>query len=329
MWGPALLVHSLLELDAFLGEDRYLPFARAYCERFLRRPPRIDQSDTCAPALATWAVFRKTGNPVLRTLSERVVFYMKNEPRVIGEAVNHLGHSAEGRFYPKSVWVDSLMMFGVFAARYASEVGDSELLDFAARQPALYARLLQNPESGLFAHSYRTGSRAPYPRGISWGRGNGWVAASLPLILGFLPQGHPEREGILSILRRVSEALLSLQRPDGYWETVLDRPGRTYRESSATALIAAGWLRSVREGWLDERFRGPAFTAFEALVSDLGPEGEEPRMRGISAPTIPLPFFPYLGYALSPRGENLSYGLAALFLAAVEYGRSLSFRDSH
>jgi unsaturated rhamnogalacturonyl hydrolase len=329
MWGQGLLTYSLLQLDELLNDNRYLPFVRAYCERFIPHPPRVDQSDTCAPALSTWGVYRKTGNTALREITERVVRYMKSEPRIFEDAVNHLGHSPEGRFYPKSVWVDSLMMFGVFAARYASERGDAGFLDFAARQPALYARLLQSPERGLFSHSYRTGRGTAYPRhGLFWARGNGWVVASLPMLLGFLPQNHPARAGIVNILHRVSMALLALQRPDGYWETVLDRPGKTYRESSATALIAGGWLRSVREGWLDDGFLDPAMKAFKALVSDLGSGQAPPRMREISAPTIPMPVFPYLGYALVPRGTNLTYGLAALFFAAAEYERIFRRRET-
>ena len=39
----------------------------------------------------------------------------------------------------------------------------------------------------------------------------------------------------------------------------------------------------------------------------------------ISGPTIPLPLLPKLGYKLTPKGDNWSYGLAALFFAAIEY----------
>ena len=321
-WGQALLIWSLTELDVFLGQDRYLPFCAAYCERWAASPPRVDQSDACAPALATWAVHRRTGDPGCRELTERVVDYIRREPRLVGEAVNHLGHSPEGRLYPKSVWVDSLMMFGVFAARYAADTGDAALSAFAARQGALYASLLRDGATGLYRHSWRAEPPGPYPRApLFWGRGNGWVAASLPLILGTIGPGRPESRGIQDEIRSLAEALLPLQRPDGWWRTLLGPEERSYREASATALIAFGWMRSRREGWLDERFEAAALRAYDSLVDSLGPPGSPPAMREISAPTIPLPLFPRAGYALVPRARDLTYGLAALFLAAIERER--------
>jgi hypothetical protein len=61
--------------------------------------------------------------------------------------------------------------------------------------------------------------------------------------------------------------------------------------------------------------------AFDALVESLGAPGSVPSMREISAPTIPLPVFPRLGYALVPRQADIPYGLAALFIAAIERGK--------
>jgi unsaturated rhamnogalacturonyl hydrolase len=325
MWGDALFLWSLTELDAFLGEDRFLGLTTAYCDRFAARPPRVDQSDTCAPGLVTWAIHRRTGDPACLALTERVIGYLKDEPRLVGDAPNHLGHSPEGRLYPRSVWVDSLMMFGVLAALYARDSGDPGLLEIAARQPRLYAGLLQDGTTGLFRHSWWARSASPWPRSaLFWGRGNGWIVAALPMILGCLPQGHSETEAIKAILRRLSEALLPLQRADGWWDTLLGSRGPNYREASATALVAAGFLRASREGWLDARFHRAGQKAYEALVASLGHDGAPPSLREVSAPTIPLPLFPGLGYRLVPRRADLSYGLAALFLAAIEAEKSLA-----
>mgnify|MGYP000998575988 CR=1 FL=1 len=322
MWGDALYLWALTELDAFLGEDRYLGLTSAWCARFTATPPRVDQSDTCAPGLVTWAVYRKTGDPACLALTRRVVDYMEHEPRLYGDAPNHLGHSPEGRLYPRSIWVDSLMMFGVLAARYASAVGSAPLLGLASRQPRLYAGLLQDAETGLFRHSWWARNKAPYPAGrIFWARGNGWVAASLPMILAELGPDDPERAAIIDVLRRLSSTLLPLQRADGWWETLLGPKGGSYREASATALIAAGFMRSAREGLLGPEYGEAGIRAFDALVASLGPPGTVPSMREISAPTIPLPVFPRLGYTLVPRRPDLGYGLAALFLAAIERGK--------
>lgn len=321
MWGEALLGYAFSELDAYLGTEKYFDFLKRYCDHWVKKQPRVDQADTSAPALITYAMQKKTGNPDYRDLTDRVLDYIRHEKRVIDDAVNHLGRSPEGRFYPKSIWVDSLMMFGVFTARYAKENGDTELLDFAARQPRLYASYMQDGETGLWSHSYWVRSRRRYPGNIFWGRGNGWVICALPMILRRLPDGHPEKEGIIEIFRRTSRALAGHQREDGYFDTVLDSQRETYREASATALIAAGWFEGVRKSWLDESYAERADRAYRALCGNLIERKGELYLPEISGPTIPLPLLPYAGYRFVPRAENWPYGVAAFIFAGVAADR--------
>jgi unsaturated rhamnogalacturonyl hydrolase len=214
------------------------------------------------------------------------------------------------------------MMFGVLAATWARDTGDAELLEYAARQPRLYASLLQDPGTGLFSHAWWKMTASPYPRPpLFWARGNAWVMAALPRILEALPEGHPEAGPIKAILARTAAALLPLQRDDGWWDSLLASPGRNYRESSATALIASGFLHCSRRAWLPGAYGEAGLKAYASLVEALGPEDGGPSLPEVSAPTIPLPVFPRLGYALVPRRPDLGYGLAGLFLAAIEAER--------
>lgn len=334
MWGEALLGFALSELDGYLGQDRYLDFLKSYCEYWKAHAPRVDQADTSAPALITWSVYRRTGDEGCRLLTERVLNYIRNEPRILDDAVNHLGNSPEGRLYPKSIWVDSIMMFGVFPAIYASDTGDSALLDFAARQPGLYSGYMQDPAVGLWYHSYWIRARSHYPRrGIFWGRGNGWVMCALPMLLDRLPENHPEQDKIRSVFRITAAALLPLQRADGFFDTVLEHdrpmtaavlkhsPGANYREASATALIASGFMHGARQGWLGAEFSVAGMKAFRAIVDTLEDTPQGLTLPGISGPTIPLPVFPLAGYRLIPRGRDWSYGVAALIFAAMNYDK--------
>ncbi len=317
MWGEALLGYALSELDEYMELDNYDWFLKRYCDYWVKKQPRVDQADTSAPALITYAMQKKTADPGYRVLTDRVLDYIRHEPRVMDDAVNHLGNSPEGRFYPKSIWVDSLMMFSVFTARYAHENSDEELMEFASRQPRLYASYMRNEKTGLWSHSYWVKSRRAYPKNIFWGRGNGWVISALPMILNYLPEEHHERDGIIRILQSTSAALVKHQREDGYFDTILDGSRRTYRESSATALIAAGWFEGVRNGWLDESYAANADNAYQALSGDLIRKGGEVYMSEISGPTIPLQLLPYAGYKFIPRGKNWSYGVAAFIFAAI------------
>jgi unsaturated rhamnogalacturonyl hydrolase len=334
MWGEALLAYAMAELGAFLSPDDpaaspCFAFAKAACDAWAASGRRVDQSDTAAPALALWAVQSRVGDSGYDALIGKILDYLREEPRLFGDIPNHLGHSPEGRFYPRSVWVDSMMMLGLFPALSGFGAGDTELLDRAARLPGQFASLLQDPESRLWRHSWWAGGkggagsllvpRDPFPRRpIFWARGNGWVVRSLSLILDCLSPDRPEFGNALTIFRETSAALRKVQRPDHWFGTVLGRP--SYRESSATLLIAGGWMRGLERGWLDETYREPAVGAFESVVDAIRPSRKsgDPQLPEISGPTIPLPLFPYLGYALLPRGANLPYGVAALILAALD-----------
>ncbi len=321
MWGEALFGYALSELDDYLGTDIYKPFLTGFCDYYMQHPPRVVCADTCAPALITYTMQKKNGDYAF--LTDRVLDYIKNEPRLIGDAVNHLGKNIAGKFYPKSIWVDSLMMFSVFPARYGAETGDWELLHYAARQPAIYSRYMQDEKNGLWRHSYWVKRAKPHPRGeVYWGRGNGWVVCALPMILDFIGPGHPKKEEIQKIFLRTAEAVVISQRPDGSFSTVLGSD--LYRELSATALIAAGLLHGVRRGYLEERFLQPGVKAFRAVTDGVLETEEGVFLNEISAPTIPLHIFPYLGYKYTPRKANYPYGVAAAVFAALEYDKLLS-----
>ncbi|MBN2504939.1 MAG: glycoside hydrolase family 88 protein [Bacilli bacterium] len=325
MWGEALLGYALTKLDDHLGNDSYTDFLTAYCDYYVKNPPLVDQSDTAAPGLITYAMYKKTKNPEYKQLTDRVLDYIVNTKRVLEDSPNHLGSSLIGKFYPRSIWVDSLMMFSVFPSLYAKENKDAKLLDIASRQPRIFSKYMQDPNDGLWYHSYWVKQKTHYPRKkLYWGRGNGWVIAALPMILDNIGE-HVEREAIIDIFKKTSEALYPYQRDDGTFETVLNRPGKTYRELSATALIAAGWFHGCRIGVLDDKFRVAARKAFKACASSIHEKNGKLVFPEISAPTIPLPVFPYLGYKLTPKGDNWSYGLAALIFAAIEYDQDLCF----
>lgn len=319
MWGEALLGYAMFRLDEFNNSELFTDFLTGYCDYYVQNPPRVDQSDTAAPGLITYAMAEKTGNPDYKALTHRVLYYIKNEPRLIEDSVNHLGNSPEGRLYPKSIWVDSLMMFSVFPSLYAKDKNDEEMLDIAARQPRIMAKYMMDPVDHLWYHSYWVKQQTHYPRKkLYWGRGNGWVVASLPMILENIGD-HPERQTVIEIFQKTSQALLPYQRQDGTFETLLNKPGKTYRELSCTALIAAGWFAGYRQGLLSKEFFSAGQKAYNAVLAALEIRNGQLFMPEISGPTIPLPVFPYLGYKLVPRGKNWSFGVAALIFAALEF----------
>lgn len=317
MWGEALFGYALSLLDA----ERYDDFLTSYCDYYMEHEPRIDAADTAAPGLITYACQKKHPDKGYEKLTNRVLHYIENEPRLLGDAVNHLGNSFVGNFYPKSIWVDSLMMFSVFPSLYGKEQKQPHLIDLAAKQPELYQQLMMDPDDHLWYHSYWTKTKKHYPiRKLYWGRGNGWVIASLPMILENISSSHPDYQTIVSILQQTATAILPFQNDDGSFNTLLNK--RSYRELSVTALVAAGFLHGIRLGVLaEETYLAPALRAFHCCIDSLHVKDGKHIFPEVSGPTIPLPVLPYLSYRFTPKGDNWSYGLAALIFAALEFDK--------
>lgn len=319
-WGEGLFTYALSELDAHLGQDRYIDFYKSYCDKYAASMPAVDCSDTAAPGLTSYALFKKTGEQKYKTLTDSVIDYIENAPRIVEDAPNHFGTSKDAKSYPQSIWVDSLMMFSVFTARYGAENGLSEMVDYAARQPSSYAKYLMDTKDKLWYHSYWVKQKTHYPRRkLYWGRGNGWIIAAFPMIYEYIGAGHPRAAEIAELYRQTSAALLKYQRVDGTFETVFNKVGKTYRELSATALIAGGWLHGIRLGILGEEYLAPVQKAYNACIDSLIFEDGGVFFPEISRPTVPMKVIPYLWYKYLPRGRNWNYGVAALIFAAINH----------
>jgi Predicted unsaturated glucuronyl hydrolase involved in regulation of bacterial surface properties, and related proteins len=321
-WGEGLLGYAYGLLDDYSGRDDFTAFLSSYCDYYVAHQPEVCSSDTSAPGLVTYSLWKKTKKLEYEALTEKVLFYIKNEPRLLEGIPNHFGHNGMSHLYPRSIWVDSLMMFSVFPALYASENKDEKLLRYAAGLPTVFSQYLQDPKTGLWHHSYWVKRKKPYPgKGIYWGRGNGWVMAALPMLLERLPDSDPDKAGIIAIFKKTAAALLSCQHEDGLFSTLLQQ--KSYEETSCSALIASGFFAGIRLGYLSkETYLAPALRSFHAVMTNVLPNKQgKLEFRGISGPTIPLWPCPKLNYRLIGRKANWSYGVAALVFAGLEFDR--------
>ena len=247
MRGEALLGYALDEFDKENGKEDYSKFLCDFCDYWAKENPAVDQSDTAAPGLITYAMYKRTKREAYKNLTDKVLNYIRFEPRLYLDCLNHLGSSKKAKIYPKSVWIDSVMMFSVFTSLYAKESGDAELLHFAARQPKQYASMMLDADKNLWAHSFWVNSKRAYPkRDLFWGRGNGWVICGFPMILDQIGLDHPEAGEIIQIYQQTSRALLKCMNEDYTFNTLLKYP--SYRELSATALISAATISSAFAG---------------------------------------------------------------------------------
>lgn len=327
-WGQALYLYGLALIDEETKEGKYTDYISEYYNHHMNKGYRVNTSDTAAPALGAFYLWDKLGKEQYHSVVERARKYFDEAPKVVENMPNHLGSGIESYFYPKSIWIDSMMMYGVFTSWYAKRKNDSDLLKFAMKQPELFAKYLFDEEDNLFYHSYWTKFKTHYPKKkLFWGRGNGWVMASIPLFIENFEEGE-DKDYTIELFKKLAQSLLKYQRQDGYFETVFNRIGETYTESSATMLIASGWFYGYYKGWLGKEYYEAAIKAFNAVVDDFEIKDGLLSMPKISAPTSAIQLIPYFVYKVTPRGNDWHYGLAAAFFAALQYKKCLQKENS-
>jgi len=239
--------------------------------------------------------------PNYRTFTER-----DNAPRA-----DQLAYVARGLSPQTRLWIDDMYMMGFLQSQAYRATGDRKYVDRVAAEMCYYLDKLQIKDGGakgLFYHA----PDVPYV----WGRGDGWMAAAMPLILDRLPEDNPDRGRISEGYRLMMSALLRFQREDGMWCQLVDRPddGRNWGETSATAMFAYAFAVGVRRGWLPAEAYGNAVRrAWLALCAHLD---EHANLSDVCAGTGKKNDLQY--YFDRPRVNGDPHGQAPMLWLAIE-----------
>ncbi len=158
--------------------------------------------------------------------------------------------------------------------------------------------------------------KEPNGKGCYWSRGNGWVVAALVRTLQLLPKKDPHYSEYLKDYRDMCNALLLLQRTDGFWNVSLhDSANFGGKELSGTSLFIYGFAWGINNGLLNKKAFGPAVSkAWNALANDcIHPDGKLGYVQGTGKePKDGQP----VTYKSIPDFED--YGLGCFLLAGSE-----------
>lgn len=161
-------------------------------------------------------------------------------------------------------WIDDIFMIGSLQILAYRASGNKIYMGRAAQEIDAYLQKLQQP-NGLFFH----GEDAPF----FWGRGNGWVAAGLAELIRELPEDNEHYSSILNGYKRMMEALLRYQTPEGMWRQLVDKE-ESWEESSATAMFGYALKIGVDKGVLSDKQYTLAYQkAWLALADRIDADG--------------------------------------------------------
>jgi unsaturated rhamnogalacturonyl hydrolase len=155
----------------------------------------------------------------------------------------------QGLTWQTRMWIDDMFMITAVQTEAYKVTGDEKYINRAAKEMVVYLDSLQQP-NGLFYHA----PDVPF----FWGRGDGWMASGMSLLLQVLPSDHPDYDRILNGYKKMMATLLKYQDESGMWHQLIDKPDISWPETSCSAMFTFAFITGVKNHWLDENIYGPA-----------------------------------------------------------------------
>ncbi len=225
--------------------------------------------NTCSPLIVLMSLAERTGNPeYIRVCDEWSRWVMDGLLRTGDGAIQHMitGDPNDGQ-----ILIDTLFMTVLFLTKAGVYFKRPAYVEEAKKQFLIHIKYLYDKQSGLFYHGWDFNGRHNYGA-VRWGRGNGWYTCGIVDFLDMAPLESGVKEYLLDTMRAQVRTLAKLQREDGMWTTILDRPD-SYPETSCTAAFGYGILKAVRTGLLEADYLPAGLKALEAVVNQIGTDG--------------------------------------------------------
>ncbi len=223
-------------------------------------------------------------------------------------------------------WIDALQMAMPLFARLGALEKDSRYWD-RMYQMYLFSKNshgdhgLYNKEDHLWWRDkdFDPPYKEPNGEDCYWSRGNGWVIAAMARVLEQNPPDRKQKKEYVTMLKDMSEALLKVQREDGFWNVSLHDAGNFGGpETSGTAFFVYGMAWGINHGYLKKGKYLPAVLKGWKALSEkaLHPNGFLGYVQGTGKePKSSQP----VGYDVEPNFDD--FGLGAFLLAGSEVYR--------
>ena len=311
-WYQGVALFGLYQYVQKTGDARVRRYLHRWFDHHFRIGLPGKNVNSICPMLTLSYLYEETGNETYRRYLDEWLYYAMNDlPRTVEDGFQHKTRDSENEM---QLWDDTLYMTVLFIARQGALLQDDRLIQESIRQYLIHLKYLTDPVTGLFFHGW-TFDGCHHFAGALWGRGNAWYIAGLVDYLDIAPIPDGVRAVLLSALQRQAEALLRLQDQEGMWHTLLNEVDTSYPESSATAGIAYGLLKSIRKGYLDgETYLRPALKAAAAILSRIDEDGILTQTSAGTCVGSTLDYYRSIPLGVQPYGQSM----ALLMLVELE-----------
>lgn len=216
------------------------------------------------------------------------------------------------RLNENEMWIDTLFMTVLFLNKMGQKYEREEWVNESIHQMLMHIKYLYDKKTGLFYHGWTFNGNHNFG-GVFWCRGNSWFTLGsmeyIEMSRGNLNPGV--KALIVDTYKAQAAALKKLQSRSGLWHTVLTDP-ESYEEVSGSAAIAAGMLKGVRFGILDDSYLECAGRAIKGILENIDEDGTVLKVSGGTGMGMDAEH--YKNILIAP----MAYGQALTILALAE-----------
>ncbi len=224
-------------------------------------------SDPAANGEVCLRAYERTGDPFFLRGAERMLDYLLHTaPRTEDGIICHNNVSFQEGYSARQLWIDGMYMVPPFLAVMGK-------IREAAEQIRGYIRYLFDEQAGLFFHIIDTES-GRFVRKKFWATGNGWALMGLARVIEAADRQKQERirDELAAFLRRLLDAMLAMQCPDGRFHDVLD-DGNSFQDGTSALMMAATVFRGILHGYVREDCCSMAEAAYRAACGKMDEMG--------------------------------------------------------
>jgi unsaturated rhamnogalacturonyl hydrolase len=269
---------AMLKVWKHTNDNKYLDYVVAWADSLINDQGEIYKYrvetyniDYINSGKVLFDVYKVTGDEKYKLAMDRLIDQLKHHPRT------HEGAFWHKLRYQHQVWLDGLYMGAPFYAEYAVTFNHPEMLDDAINQFMVCARHTYDEKTGLNYHAWDESKNQKWANKVTgqspnfWGRSMGWWFMALVDVMDFVPEDHPERDSLISIINGVARGLAKYQDNTGLWYQVIDQGDRegNYLEASASSMFMYAYAKAVNKGYIHKRYKNVALKAYKGLMDNL------------------------------------------------------------
>jgi len=333
---PSFVLLSFQKLYKQTQKSKYNKYIKEYADTFIDSAGSISHYelkdyniDLVNPGKLLFDLYKDTQDRRYLKAMQLLKKQLEGQPRTASGGFWHK------KIYPNQMWLDGLYMETPFYTQYTTTFEDGKNLDDVANQITLIHANSFDSKTGLPFHAWDESKQIGWANketGTSptiWSRAVGWYMMALVDILDYFPKEHPKQKELVSYLNQIASDVAKKQDASGLWYQITDIGNKdgNYLEASGSAMFAYAFAKGVNKGYLPNRYKKRANSAFTGLLKNLVKVAQDGEVHltqiSHSAGLGGTPFRDGSNkyYVDAKKFEDNSIGVGSFILAALELNK--------